>query len=111
MNNNETMKNRFMERYTQAVTAIGIFKEGIDMLETIKEGADKVKTVETFLEANANSNISIPEFNEMKDVLAEYLSDQRTHVETLAYLNHLHDITYYKASNMLLMQDVFKCYF
>ena len=111
MDNNETMKKRFMERYTQAVTAIGIFKEGIDMLETIKNDADKHDIVRSFLDATAGNNISAADLKEMQDVLTEYLIGQRTHIETLAYLNHLHDITYYKASNMLLMQDVFKCYF
>ena len=111
MDNNETMKKRFMERYTQAVTAIGIFKEGIDMLETIKNDVDKHDIVKSFLESVAGNNISAADLKEMQDVLTEYLIGERSHLETLAYLNHLHDITYYKASNMLLMQDVFKCYF
>ena len=111
MDNNETMKKRFMERYTQAVTAIGIFKEGIDMLETIKNDVDKHDIVKSFLESVAGNNISAADLKEMQDVLTEYLIGERSHIETLAYLNHLHDITYYKASNMLLMQDVFKCYF
>lgn len=111
MDNNEIMKKRFMERYTQAVTAIGIFKEGIDMLETIKNDSDKHDIVKAFLEAVSGNDISKADLKEMQDVLTEYLIGERTHLETLAYLNHLHDITYYKASNMLLMQDVFKCYF
>lgn len=111
MPNNEALKNRFMERYTKSVAAVKLFKASIDMLEKIKDELDKDKIVQDFLSTLFTYDVREEDVERVKQILNEYISEQMSHRQTLAYLNHLHDSTYSEASSMLLIQDIFKCYF
>ncbi len=108
---NNHLKNRFTERYNNAVNGIQLFKACIDMLESIKENENFEGTVEEFLQSLPSFNVCKEDVNETKQILGEFTSGQMSKNETVAYFNYLHDTAYSKAHNMLLIQDIFKCYF
>ena len=111
MTNNETMKDRFMARYNNACAGIQLFKACIDMLESIKEEDNSQSIVEEFIKNLSSYEVYEEEKEETKQILSEFTTKQMSKTETVAYFNYLHDTAYSKAHNMLLIQDIFKCYF
>ena len=108
---NEHLKNRFTERYNDAANGINFFKACIDMLEGIKEEQGVKEVVENFVEGLSGYNACLEDMNLAKQIFAEFISGQMSKTETVAYFNYLHDTAYSKAHNMLVIQDIFKCYF
>ncbi len=110
-NNNEILKNRFMDRHIKLSKAIPIILDCIALLENINLETDYAETIQNFISNLANHDLNDEKLNQVKQVLNEFVSNQLTKNEALASLNHIHDVTYFEATNMLLIQDVFKCYF
>ena len=108
---NDYLKNRFTIRYNNAVNGVDLFKACIDMLEGIKDEEDLPSTVEAFLATLPSFAACNEDKEEVKHILDEYTSGKATKNETVAYFNYMHDTAYSKAHNMLLIQDIFKCYF
>ena len=108
---NNYLKNRFMDRYNKAVNGVRLFKACIDMLEGITEDENAESIVEEFLKNVPSYDVGEEEKEETKQILNEFTSKQMSKIETVAYFNYLHDTAYSKAHNMLLIQDIFKCYF
>ncbi len=108
---NDYLKNRFTERYNKSVNGVRLFKACIDMLEGINEEENSKETVEEFLKSVSSYGVCEEDMNETKQIINEFTSKQMSKNETVAYFNYLHDTAYSKAHNMLLIQDIFKCYF
>ena len=108
---NDYLKNRFTERYNNAVNGIQLFKACIDMLEGIKEERGVKEAVEGFINSLSGYSVCEEDMNLTKQIFDEFVSKQMSKNETVAYFNYLHDTAYSKAHNMLLIQDIFKCYF
>ena len=108
---NDYLKNRFTVRYNNAVNGVYLFKSCIDMLEGITDEKDLQSTVEAFLKTLPSYAACNEDKEEVKQILNEYTSGQASKNETVAYFNYLHDTAYSKAHNMLLINDIFKCYF
>ena len=105
------LKNRFTIRYNQEVAGVDLFKSCISLIESISEEENSVGMVEKFLESLPSFKVSEEDMNETKQIFHEFTSGQMSKNETIAYFNYLHDTAYSKAHNMLLIQDIFKCYF
>ncbi len=110
-NSNEVLKNRFMERHVKLSAAIPIILEGIRMIESINPETDYTEMVMEFISKIPNYDISDGELYQIKIVLNELISGQLSIEEARAYLNYIHDVVYFKATQMLFIQDIFKCYF
>ena len=110
-NNNEVLKNRFMERQVKLSEAIPIILEGIRMIESINSETDYTEGVLEFISKLPTYDISDGELYQIKTALDELVSGQLSIEEARAYLNYLHDVVYFKAMQMLVIQDIFKCYF
>ena len=110
-NNNEILKNRFMERHVKLSEAIPIILEGIRMVESINPETDYTEIVQKFMLNIPNYDISDGELYQIKIILNELISGKLQIEEARAYLNYIHDVIYFKATQMLFIQDIFKCYF
>jgi queuine/archaeosine tRNA-ribosyltransferase len=51
------------------------------------------------------------DLEQVKQILNEFTESQMSQNETLAYLNHLHDVTDCKVFSMMQIHDIFGCYF
>lgn len=110
-NSNEVLKNRFMERHVKLAEAIPIILESIRMVEKINPETNYTETIQEFISNMPNYDISDGELYQIKIVLTELISRQLQIEEARAYLNYIHDVIYFKATQMLFIHDIFKCYF
>jgi len=110
-NSNETLKNRFMVRHVKLSAAIPIILESIRMVEDINPEINYTEIIQKFISNMPNYDISDGELYQIKTVLNELISGQLSIEEARAYLNYIHDVIYFKATQMLFIQDIFKCYF
>jgi len=107
---NERLKNRFMERYSKLKAAERLIEDTIKMFETINSEADCTKVIEDFLSTASKYDVNAEDLSEVKQILHQFISNELLHQETLAYLNYLYDVTYFKANHLWFIQDIFKCY-
>lgn len=111
VNNNEVLKNRFMERQVKLSEAIPVILDGIRMVESINPETDYTEKVLEFISKLPTYDISDGELYQIKIALTELISGQLQIEEARAFLNYIHDVIYFKATQMLFIQDIFKCYF
>ena len=97
--------------FVKLAEAIPIILEGIRMVEGINPESDYTETVQKFISKLPNYDISDGELYQIKIVLNELISGKLQIEEARAYLNYIHDVIYFKATQMLFIQDIFKCYF
>lgn len=110
-NNNEHLKNRFMERYTKVKAAESFIEDSIKIINTINSESDCKKVVDDFLSTAPKYEVDDEDLNVVKQILHEFVSNEITQNETLAYLNYIYDVKLFKAEHLWLIQDIFKCYF
>ena len=110
-NTNEHFKKRFIERYAQVKAAESLIADSIKMLKTINFESDYTKIVEDFLSTVSKYEVNAEDLNTVKQILHEFVSNEMTHNETLAYLNYIYDVTLFKAEQLWFIKDIFKCYF
>ena len=110
-NTNEHLNKRFMERYARVKTAEPLIEDCIKMLKAINSESDCTKVVEDFLSNISQYGFNVENLNEVKQILHEFVSNEMTQNEALAYLNYLYDVTIFKAEQLWFMKDIFKCYF
>ena len=110
-NSNDNLKNRFMERHVKLSAAITIIIESIRMVENINPETNYTEKVLEFISKMPNYDVSDGELYQINFVLIELISGKLQIEEARAYLNYIHDVVYFKAMQMLVIQDIFKCYF
>ena len=110
-NSNDNLKNRFMERHVKLSAAIPIILESIRMVENINPETNYTEKVLEFISKMPNYDVSDGELYQINFVLIELISGKLQIEEARAYLNYIHDVIYFKATQMLFIQDIFKCYF
>ena len=110
-NTNEHLKNRFMERYAQVKAAEPLIEDSIKMLNTINPESDHTKVVEDFLSTVSKYEVNTEDLNTVKQILHEFVLNEITQNEALAYLNYIYDVILFKAEQLWVIQDIFKCYF
>ncbi|MBQ8044128.1 MAG: hypothetical protein IJ272_08300 [Clostridia bacterium] len=110
-NSNDNLKNRFMERHVKLSAAIPIILESIRMVENINPETNYTEKVLEFISKMPNYDVSDGELYQINFVLIELISGKLQIEEARAYLNYIHDVVYFKAMQMLVIQDIFKCYF
>ena len=111
MSSSNEVKKRFMERHVKLSTAIPIILDSIRMVESINPETDYTEKVLEFISKLPTYDISDGELYQIKIALTELISGQLSIEEARAYLNYIHDVIYFKATQMLFIQDIFKCYF
>lgn len=109
-NTNERKKNQFVERYSNLKAAENLILDTIKMFETIKPEGDHAKIIEDFLVISSKHDVNAENLNEVKQILHQFISNELSHQETLACLNYTYDVTVFKATQLLFVQDIFKCY-
>lgn len=107
---NERLKNRFVERYSKLKAAENLILDTIKMFETIKSEGDHAKIIENFLVISSKYDVNDEDLTEVKRILHQFISNELSHQEALAYLNYTYDVTNFKADHSLFIQDIFKCY-
>ena len=110
-NTNEHLKNRFIERYAKVKAAESLIEDSIKMINTINSESDCTKVVEDFLSTVSKYEVNDEDLNAVKQILHEFVSNEITQNETLAYLNYIYDVKLFKAEHLWFIQDIFKCYF
>ena len=110
-NTNAHFKKRFMERYAKVKAAESLIEDSIKMINTINSESDCAKIVEDFLSTVSKYEVNVEDLNVVKQILHEFVSNEMTHNETLAYLNYIYDVTLFKAEQIWFIKDIFKCYF
>ena len=111
MPNNETLKNRFMERHAKVLAAVQLIKASIDMIKTIKDESAKTKVIKNFLPTLSQYDVDAGDLEQVKQILNEFTTGKMSQNEALAYLNYLYDTTDCKAFSMMQIHDIFGCYF
>ena len=100
-----------MERYAQVKAAESLIEDSIKMLNTINPESDHTKVVEDFLSTVSKYEVNAEDLNTVKQILHEFVSNEITQNEALAYMNYIYDVTLFKAEQLWVIQDIFKCYF
>lgn len=110
-NTKEHLKNRFIARCAKEKTALPFIRESIKTLDTVDSESNPTKAVEEFLSTVSKYEVNEEVLNTVKQILNEFIANQITQNEALAYLNYILDVTYFKSEHLLRIKDIFDCYF
>ena len=107
----ENLKEKFFERYYQLKQSEIMFNDSINLLNsTNSEGVLTTRILE-FISKIPEYNAYEEDVISVKRIFEQVTTNEREFIVALAELNHLHDMACSKSENMLLINDIFKCYF
>lgn len=114
-NSQENLKEKFFERYYQLKQSELMLNDSINLLYSINpdvEGrSDCTIGFEEFISKLPEYKAYDEDVEAVKRIFQQVSTNEREFIVALAELNHLHDMACSKAQNMLLINDIFKCYF
>ena len=107
----DNFKTNFIERYQKSQESCRLIEESINLLESITTESNTDDVINSFMPTISNYNAHTEESTSVKEILQEVIDNKRPISVAIAFLNYLYDVSYYKASRLLFIQDIFKCYF
>lgn len=114
-NSQENLKEKFFERYYQLKQSELMLNDSINLLYSINsdvEGrSDCTIGFEEFISKIHEYKAYEEDVEAVKRIFQQVSTNEREFIVALAELNHLHDMACSKSDNMLLINDIFKCYF
>ena len=114
-NSQENLKEKFFERYYQLKQSEIMLNDSINLLYSITPDVEKRSNctmgIEEFMSKISEYKAYEEDVEAVKRIFQQVSTNEREFIVALAELNHLHDMACSKAQNMLLINDIFKCYF
>ena len=110
-NTQENLKEKFYERYYQLKASKDLLNDSINLCKFIETEGRCTAVMEEFMSKIPEYKAYEEDVISVKRILQEISSSERELIVAIAELNHLHDMACSKAQNMLLINDIFKCYF
>lgn len=114
-NSQEHLKEKFFERYYQLKQSELMLNNSINLLYSINPDVEgrSASTIgfEEFISKLTEYKAYEEDVEAVKRIFQQVSTNERDFIVALAELNHLHDMACSKAQNMLLINDIFKCYF
>ena len=114
-NSQENLKEKFFERYYQLKQSELMLIDSINLLNSINpdvEGkSDCTIEFEEFISKISEYKAYAEDVEAVNRIFQQVSTNEIEFIVALAELNHLHDMACSKAQNMLLINDIFKCYF
>jgi len=110
-NSQENLKEKFFERYYQLKQSELMLIDSINLLNSINSEIVSTNKFEEFISKLPEYKAYEEDVEAVKRIFQQVSTNEREFIVALAELNHLHDMACSKADNMLLINDIFKCYF
>lgn len=111
----ENLKEKFFERYYQLKQSELMLNDSINLLNSItpdiKGRIESTMAFEEFISKIHEYKAYEEDVISVKRIFQQVITNEREFIVALAELNHLHDMACSKSYNMLLINDIFKCYF
>ena len=107
----ENLKEQFYQRYYQLKASERLFIDSINLLNSINVEDGFTTVIEEFMSKIPEYKAYDEDVISAKRILQEISSNERELIVAIAELNHLYDMACSKSYNMLLIHEIFKCYF
>jgi len=110
-NSQENLKEKFYERYYQLKASEDLLNDSINLCKSIEAEGGCTAVMEEFMSKIPEYKAYDDDVISVKRILQEISSNERELIVAIAELNHLYDMACSKSYNMLLIHEIFKCYF
>lgn len=110
MKNTEALKKQFMERYEKLEVTELLVNDCIILLNAVNSISD-FHNVQEFITKISGYDIHSEDLETIKQILQEVCDQEIEAKVALAHLNYLYDVTCYKRSRLMLMSEIFECFF
>lgn len=110
-NSQENLKEKFFERYYQLKQSELMLIDSINLLNSINSECISTTKIEEFISKIPEYTAYADDVEAVKRIFEQVSTNEIEFIVALAELNHLHDMACSKSDNMLLISDIFQCYF